>query len=290
MNGYSFRTALGGLWRDRWINFLSVLTIATALIIISVAMLAVFNIRLAVEQMPERFFVTVFLSDGAGAEDVGRVVDEIRTLGSVRNVRYISPEDALADLKEGLRNPDFVLDGLEENPLPASLEIKLDGTDVDEASVRRLADVVKGITGVEDVFYPVFMLEALESINFYAQAGGATALGLLGLAVLFVIYATVKILLHRKQIEIETLKLLGATKWFIRAPVLIEGGTLGLLGGVLALVALVGLHGAVAFRLAEAYPLLASLSVPVAFLAALPPVGLVAGLTGAMLAVGRLQF
>lgn len=287
---YSFRTALSELWREKWINFLCTVAIATGLFIMSLAFLLVFNMHEAVEKLPERFSMMVFLKDGLSPEQIEEAVGAVRGKDGVASLRYISREDALKELRAAMKDSDFVLEGLDENPLPASLELALEESTVTERRVPALAREIVGIEGVDEVKYGARLLSVIQKARNYAEALGALFMGILAAAVVFVCYSTVKILFYRKKSEIETLKLLGATRWFIRFPFLIEGGLIGFAAGALSALSMLALYTFVYLKLAGPFPLVKALAVPAGILLYPPAAGLFIGVAGAAIAIGRLRF
>jgi len=107
---------------------------------------------------------------------------------------------------------------------------------------------------------------------------------------IFVCYSTVKILFYRKSEEIETYKLLGATKGFIRAPFIIEGAVMGFIGGLLSLIGILSLYYTVIFRLSYTIPLFKTIIFPINISLYLPLAGLFLGMTGAVIAIGRIRY
>jgi cell division transport system permease protein len=287
---YPFRTAASGLWREKWINFLCTLTIASGLFLMSMAFLFVHNMGIATRELPDRFSVMVFLKEGLQVDAVKETVLAVRNREGVKTVRYISKEEALKELKIAMRDSDYVLEGLEENPLPASLELKLMSGEVTEYRVRKLASELKKLDGVDDVQYGAKMLSLIQRARTYSETIGAVLIAVLSTGVIFVCYSTVKILFYRKKPEIDTLKLLGATKWFIRSPFVIEGGALGLAAGVLSAIGMLSVYFLVYLRLARSFPMVKAVSLPPELLAAAPAAGLAIGVAGALIAIGRIRY
>jgi cell division transport system permease protein len=287
---YPFRVALSGIWREKWIHLLSVLSIATGLFLIALAFLFVHNVGLATRKLPERFSVMVFLDDGLSQEEVGEVVGSIRKMDVVKEAKYISKEAALEELRKSMKDADYILAGLEENPLPSSIELVLGKESVTGASVDALAAALKGMKGVAEVQYGKRLLSAIQTVKDNSEAIGAALIGALSAGLIFVCYSTVKILFYRKKDEIETLKLLGATKGFIKAPFLIEGGLMGLAGGGRSAALMSALQYAIHHRLAGSLPILTAVSVPQGVLHYQLAAGLLIGVAGAYIAVGRIKF
>lgn len=287
---YAIKTAIGGMWREKWINILSSITMAVGLFVISVCALLVYNLDMASKKLHERFSMAVFLKDGLASEQERDLHSRVKAMNQVRDVRYISKDEALKDLKSSLKNPDDVLEGLSGNPLPASLEIKLNRDAVNSRSVNALASEIKKLQGVDEVHYGAEELSVMESFKQYIESVGAAFIAALAAGLVFVCYSTVKILFYRKAEEIETLKLLGATKWFIRSPFLIEGAALGLISGALCSTGLLILYYAALARLSAQYPILKLITAPVETFYMPPAAGLIIGAIGALIAVGRVRF
>ncbi len=290
MGAYHFRVALNGLWREKWINMLCTLSIATGLFLIALAVIFVYNIGLATRKLPERFSMTVFLADGVTKARSQEILGEIRKKPEVKSVRYISKEEALEELKAELRDSEYMLEGLEGNPLPASITVGLRRGSVSDASVAALAGEIGRLQGVDEVQYGRKLLSAIQSLRRNAEVlGGFLVIALSG-ALIFVCYSTVKVLFYRKRDEIDTLKLLGATRGFIRAPFIIEGGIIGLGGGILSALCVSALAVFVYRELATGLPVLGYLGVPREIVLWLPAAGLALGVVGAFFAIGRIKF
>jgi cell division transport system permease protein len=123
--GYSFKLAALSLMHEKWINLLSVLTLAAGLLITSLTLLAVYNIHIATNRLPEKFSVMLYLKDNLSREEVEAIMNAAKNEKAVETTKYISKDEALKDLRGVLKNTEFVLEGLGENPLPDSIEIRL---------------------------------------------------------------------------------------------------------------------------------------------------------------------
>jgi len=286
---YALSTAISGLWREKWINTLCTFTIAAGLIIMSIALLVVYNVHMVMERMPDRFSVLVFLKDGIDKRP-DDLIRNLERIDGVKGVKYISSDEALSDLKAAVDDPDLVLGELEKNPLPASVELRLKREAVNDDQVIAIAKRAEAFEEVDDVHYATSVLRVIQSLQFYAKGTGLALVIVLGVAVLFVSYSTVKILLYRKQDEIDTLKYLGATKGFIRAPFLLEGAFMGCMAGIMALSGLGLIYAATALELSSSLPILKNMEFPFALLLSLPAAGLAIGMTGAHMAVGKIRF
>ena len=287
---YALKLALQSLLKEKWINLLSGLTIAAGLLIISISFFALYNIDIATKKLPEKFSMTIYLDNSIQADRLGPLMDSFRKHKEVLSVRYISKDEAMKELKASLKNSDYILEGLEENPLPDSLEIKLRKDKAEAETARRLAREALSIKGVSEVDYGEKFLSTLNAIKKGFQAIGLVFVAVLSTGIIFVCYSTVKILFYRRTEEIETFKLLGATKGFIRTPFLIEGAVIGFCGGLLSLAGCFLLYYVIFLRLSVSMPVFKTILFPANLFLPLPVLGIFLGITGAALALGRLRY
>ncbi len=286
---YSLRLALKSLWHDRWINLLSVITIATGLFILGVVVFSLYNVEKIASHMPERFTINVFLSNKATDRDIKGLIKYLKRSPIVKDYRYISKEDALKELRRSLKDAAYILEGIDENPLFPSVVVRIKSSEFDKNKVMELIGRIRGMSRVDDVIYAARLFESIEKLSRGFRLLGLGIILLFSLSVVFVSYSTVKILFYRRNEEIEIYKLLGATKGFIRSPFIIEGSVLGALGGCLASAAIFGF-----VFILKGYnnpvPFLAYLKLPMPFVAVLPVVGLALGAAGSTIALGRLKY
>lgn len=286
---YAFKSALSSIRKERWINLLSILTVASSLLIATLTVFALHNIELLTSRLPERFTMLLHLKDALPPEETQQLLASLKARPEVAQLKYIPKEEALAELKLAFKDSPSLLDGIDENPLASSVELKLKRDYVAAATTAKVAAELRQTPGIDAVFYGEKAAEAIALLKASVRNVSAIVLITISLGVVFVTYSTVKILFYRRNEEIEILKLLGATRGFIRAPFLIEGGIIGLSGGLLGVVGAFVFYFAVTYRLSVVIPLLKTLVVPLGMVAALPFIGIALGLAGAALALGRLK-
>ncbi len=287
---YSVKLAFQSLWHEKWINLLSMLTIAMGLLVLTVVMSSVYNVNLFARKLPERFFVMAYLRDGLSEKETQDIINSIKSRGAIDRVKYISKADALRELKTSLKDAEYVLEGLDENPLPASIEIRMKKEAVGPESVKSFADSLRKIGGIEDVQYGEKFLASLHSMKTGMETIGIILAAVMVAGIVFICYSTVKILFYRRKDEIETLKLLGATRGFIRMPFVIEGGLIGAVGGMIGAVIAAVFYFSVFYRLSATVPIVRAVVFPTDLFLSLPVVGLFLGITGSFIAMGRIRF
>ena len=287
---YSFRLALQSLLYDKWINLLSILTIAAGFLFTAITMLTIYNIDLATKYLPEKFSVMLYLRSDLSPRESDTVMRAVQKDPAVDKATFISKEEAWKELKSNMKDTNYVLEGLGENPLPDSIELKLKSDAIGPESVRKLTSRLKAITGIQEIEYGEKFLSSIYSLSRGIKMIGIVLIIIMSAGTLFVCYSTVKILFYRKDREIETYKLLGATKGFIRAPFIIEGAILGVSGGLCSLIGVLVLYYFVFLKFSVTFPLFKSFVFPVGMSYLFPAAGLLLGIIGAVIAIGRIRY
>jgi cell division transport system permease protein len=287
---FAFRLALQSLFHEKWINLLSVLTIASCLLIAALTALSLYNINATIKRLPGKVSMMLYLKDNLPGEKVEHIIDTVKKNASVDTVKYISKDEALRELKSMLKDSSYILAGLGENPLHDSVQIRLKGEVASPETAKRLASKIATMEGIDDVEYGEKFLSSLYSFGIGIRAAGVLFIIVMFGGIMFVCYSTVKILLYRKKEEIETYKLLGATKGFIRSPFIIEGAAIGLCGGLLSLVVILSLHYIVFLKLSLSIPLFKAIVFPLGISPLLPLTGFLLGMSGAAIAIGRIRY
>jgi cell division transport system permease protein len=149
--------------------------------------------------------------------------------------RFISKQDAMKSLRRQLGERAGLLDGLKENPLPASLEIILSRDEIDDSLPYELKKKLERMEYVDEVQYSQEWIDRIQAVMGVIEIVGLVFGGLLFLAALFIVTNTIKLTIYSRKDEIEILKLVGATNGFVKAPFLIEGSIQGFLGGSVAM-------------------------------------------------------
>jgi cell division transport system permease protein len=287
---FAFRLALQSLFHEKWINLLSVLTIASGLLIAALTALSLYNINATIKRLPGKVSIMLYLKDNLPGEKMEHIIDTVKKNASVDTVKYISKDEALKELKTMLKDSTYIFAGLGENPLHDSVQIRLNGDVASPETAKRLASEMAKVEGIDDVEYGEKFLSSLYSFGIGIRVAGILFIVVMFGGVIFVCYSTVKILFYRKKEEIETYKLLGATKSFIRSPFIIEGAAIGLCGGFLSLVGILSLYYIVFLKLSLSIPLFKAIAFPLGLSMLLPLTGFLLGMAGAAIAIGRIRY
>jgi len=286
---YSTRTALQSLAKEKWINLLSSLTVAASLLVSLMALITIYNVKIFTRALPEKFTMMVYLKDSISQEEARALMDRLKAKDYAAAAKYISRDAALTELKQTLRGISNVIEGLDENPLSPAIELKLKKERVTASSVKTISADIKTLTGVEDVYYEARIAETVSLLKTSVENLSLIILCMIVFVVLFVISSTVKILFYRRKAEIEIIKLLGATGGFIRTPFLIEGGVIGFFGGLFAAIGAAAFYITLTTKFSAFMPILKTIVMPAEIVVLMPLAGVVMGVAGALISVGRLR-
>ena len=216
------------------VQLLAIATTSVCMLLLGVVLLALQHARGVSDAWGLDVPVTVVLADEATPQDVDQLVDKLARLEEIRQIEKISPEVALERLADGLGEDASAVQGLDPTLLPATLELSLHHG-VDAGFAQRLADKLDELAIVDDV---VLLGDWVTRVKAFMSTFGAIALGL-GLLVSFaataIVWSTIRLSVYSRRAELDILRLVGGTPWFVRAPFVVEGVVQGLLGTALAL-------------------------------------------------------
>jgi cell division transport system permease protein len=194
------------------------------------------NLRQSLRALEERVEIVAYILRGTPSETIAIATQDIAAFPEVRDVSFVSEEDALQRARTELIEFRDAYRDLQVNPLPASIEVRMKDGYRDAATVERVAQRLRGFGFIEDVRYGREWVQKLDSIrNVTGLVGLVIGLAFAAVAVV-IIGVTIRLTLLQRAREISIMRLVGATNWFIRGPFLLEGALKGLLGGLLSLV------------------------------------------------------
>ncbi|UCF88548.1 MAG: ABC transporter permease [bacterium] len=278
--------------RQSWlISSITIGIISICLFLVGGYLLITYNLQGVFEAWKDQVLITVYLRDGFPEDDILLLQDRLSSLPEVHAVTYTSKEKALEEFGAMLGEDRFLIEGLDRNPLPASLQMTPKEPYRNLEGVRTILAAIGDDPLVQDIQYGQDWLDRLDKL-FYLLDFGALVLGLtLSLAAVFIISNTIKITVMARRDELEIMRLVGATEGFIRLPFLVEGVIQGMAGALISLGLLGGVHLLVSTRSDQ--PLLKMLNLdslsflPLTAMGAILLGGMVLGGLGSLASVGR---
>ena len=275
------REAIRSFGRAPVLSTLSITTIAFALFVVGLVVLVGLNVQAALEDVGERVEIVVYLRRGTPVEAATVAMEDMLAFPEVADVGYVSEEEALRRARAELEEFQDVFDDLSQNPLPASIELRLRPEYRDAASAQQVAERLRGFRFAEDVRYGRDWIAKLDRLRSIAAAVSLLISAAFAAASIIIIGTTIRLTVLQRSHEIAIMRLVGATSGFIRLPFLLEGAFKGALGGILA----VGLSFA-AFAVGSRLVLQGRFFTPAEGLAFVVA-GMLLGLFSSALSVGR---
>nr|WP_041532778.1 permease-like cell division protein FtsX [Pelobacter propionicus] len=240
--GYYVRRALVNIRQNVFVNVVTIGTIALALLIVSLFLLVFVNMESAADNWSERVQVTVYFDHELTPQEQTGFRTRIQAIGGVSRVTYVSRDEALKRFKGRLRGQEALLEGVLPEILPTSLEISLKRSSRDTLSVETFVGALKRIPGITEVQYGEEWVRRFNIFLNFMRLVGALLGAFLVVAVLFIVSNTIKLTIYARRDELEVMSLVGATRFFIKAPFLVEGIVQGGAGALIAVTLLFGLY------------------------------------------------
>jgi cell division transport system permease protein len=231
---YFARTAAEGLRSSPFTSVVAVATIATTLLVIGAFGLVLKQMGGLVEGVGDELTITAWLADPLSDGEARELATRVSTLAGVASVEVVTREEALRRFESAAGDRAGLLDGLVENPLPASLEIALLPGARTPEGIERLAAELQRLPGVAEVGHGQEWVETYGRVLSGLRAVAAALGAVLALAALLIVANTIRLAVYARRDEVEILALVGASRSFIGTPFLLEGLLQGTVGALLA--------------------------------------------------------
>jgi cell division transport system permease protein len=256
---FFLREALRGLRRSSAPALAALLTVVITALVLGVFIPIVQATTGTANEVRNRVVVDAYLKDDATEADRIEVQRELEATPGVKSVDYISKDEALRELGTKVDDAKGKIELLGSNPLPSLFRVTPNDPDELKAIVARIAP---GGTPRSDAIDEVRNRESdtgkILSATGLVKGLGAVMAGLLILASIALIANTIRLSVFARRREVEVMKLVGATNWFIRWPFVIEGVIVGFMGGVLSVLLLAIAKTTVVDPLSDRFQLLAA--------------------------------
>lgn len=236
----------------------------------------------------ESIFMKVFLNEGISGEDKVALADRLQAAPYVRDLEYVSKEEAGKILFQKTGEDVLqLLDG--KNPFLSSYNVRLKQGYIDPDSLEQIKHTLLEERGVSDIDYPVEMIRVVSknarAITFFSILSGL----LISIIAFYLILGTIRLSVYAQRLSIRTMQLIGATRSFIRRPFIYKGLLQGFMAGIIALLLLLGLMYLLRLRLGS-FSFLHDLFIDpifVAIMAGIVLFGCVLGFVGSFFAVNK---
>ncbi|MCP4023928.1 MAG: FtsX-like permease family protein [Desulfobacteraceae bacterium] len=244
------KKALRDIRSNRFLNFITIITISLSILVVSVFMLFFENASRLIEDWNQGGRAMIYLEDNFSLDALPSLKAKIKSIAEVDQMIYISKAQALAKLKKEMSSRSAFLKTLKGNPLPDALEVRIKSFNSFD-QVKMFAQKVAALDLVEDVEYGQGWLGKFLNIFNLFKITGYAMCSLFFLIALFITSNTVRLAFYSRRLEVEIMRLVGATESFIKTPFYMEGLLQGFLGGLLGLLILLATFLTVSSGIAE---------------------------------------
>jgi cell division transport system permease protein len=232
---YFLRTALRGLAASPVTSAVAVVTIGVSLVLVGAFALLLRNMEELLDRFGDDLHVTAYLEAELDEAARRELVGVAGTVEGVERVRLVTEAEALERFREGVGRGAAFLEGLEENPLPASLEITLVPERRSADGMRVVVESLSGLSGIDDLSSGQDWVEGYLRAVALVRGMGIGLASILILATLLIVANTIRLTIFARRDELEILSLVGASRPFVNTPFLLEGILQGAIAGALAL-------------------------------------------------------
>ncbi len=229
---YIVKEGFAGFRRARLAATGSILTITIALLLLGLFYIISTNTTRIVEGVRAKVEMEAFLEEPISRPRIYDIRQQILTIEGISEVRFISKDDAAKIFKQEFG--EDVNKVLEFNPLPSSFKILLKEEYRTTEKAEEVYQKIKRIKGVDDAVYRKDLLEFLDKRAKLLYMVGLIIGIFVSISAIFLVSNTIRLTIFAKRKSIQTMKLVGASRWFVRAPFLIEGMAQGFIGGCIA--------------------------------------------------------
>jgi cell division transport system permease protein len=278
--------AINGMRRSGMMIAISIATITVSLIVFGIFLLVSVNINHLANFMASKLEIRVYLKDSVSAPEISALQARIRASSQVKEVTFVSKAEGWTQFKKSY--PSMALsDMFTSNPLPNSFRVFV----LDESQFESYARYLQTLTEyVEDVTYGDVMADRIRMVYRFSRYSGYILVGLLTVATLMIVMNTIRLTVIARKTEIEIMQLVGATNSFIRAPFLIEGFLIGVIGSASSIGILRPMYSYLAIQFQEKVPFFPLVYDPTTLMLVYISIGMAGvllGVLGAFIAVSR---
>jgi len=250
------RTAWHGFWRNGWLSLVAIFIMMQVLLLVGIFVSINLGVNRTIQAINERIDVAIFFKDYVPDADMLAFQEKIKNLPGIKDIRFISRQQALESYTASNQSNKELLEAINNDPnfFPASLEIKITDQNLLEAVVKKVKEQdLNGIIAKTSLEKNQAIVDKLRKINRLLAWGDLGVSLILMIIALLIIFNTIRITIFTRREEIEIMKLVGATDWYIRWPLILEGVLYGIVGAILAFLLTLGVYQTASLALGSHY-------------------------------------
>lgn len=251
---YCFKQGLRNVFRNKWFSLATIATISACLFLFGLLYSILMNVQYMVKSSQDIMCVTAFLEENTSDERVQEIYNMLEKRDDVREFRYLSADQAWEEYKIELGE---YAEDIKENPLYDCAHFEIYVEDV--AQQQALVSFLENLENVRKVNSAALTAQALTGLNSIIGYVSVGIIGILFAVSVFLISNTVTIGISVRKEEIQIMKYIGATDFFVRAPFVIEGILIGFIGSLIPLAGVYVIYNEAMLFVAESFSYLSQI-------------------------------
>ena len=232
---YFFSEAIRNLIRNHLMTIASIITVSSCIFMVIISYCLAANVDAMLKQFEDRIGITAIIKDDVDSDTVNALFNKINAMEHIKTVKYITAEEALQKLIEDMGDNEDLFAGLEnDNPLPREFSLEIDNLAYHNEVIAQLEALIP--EGIDKVTHGKSAADAIMTISNILRILCIFIIAALAVISIVIITNTIKIAVNSRKTEINIMKYVGATDWFIRWPFLLEGMIIGVLGALFPII------------------------------------------------------
>ncbi|KNY27348.1 permease-like cell division protein FtsX [Pseudobacteroides cellulosolvens] len=230
---YIIKDGIINAYRNKLMSLASIIIVTASLLVFGIFLILSMNLQYKINDMMVRQLqIEAYCDANLDETQVRDIEAQLKMNSFVSDIRRVTKEEALQRCKELLEEDGRILEGYDGSFLPESFIIKIK----DSEHIKSVVETFRNIKGVESVAFLEENVEDLSSISYWARIISILLLVILLSVSVFIISNTIKLTVFARRREINIMKYIGATDWFIRLPFIVEGIIIGFVGAIISFI------------------------------------------------------